>query len=108
MIADVRSRIPVVSGLAFVERARRLPSTFVATLVPEPENRYFRHALAVTSGGEKVGYVAPEVAVRYFGAVAAHGAPVTCPARPGLRSDRETSGVLLFLDFSTLPVAAAE
>jgi hypothetical protein len=108
VMTHVIERIPVVAGVAYIERLRRMPSTFTATLVPEPGNRYFRHALAVMGHGEKVGYVAPEIAVRYYDAVKALGTPVTCPARRGTASDRETSGVELLLDFSALPVAAAE
>jgi len=103
------SRIPVVAGLGYVERVRRLPSTFTSTLVPEPDNRYFRHAIAVVVNGEKVGYVAPEIAGRYYGAVVAHaGAPVTCPARRGSTADHETSGIELLLDFTTLGPEPAE
>jgi hypothetical protein len=63
---SILTRIPVVAGVAYIERVRRLPSTFEATLTAEPDNRYFRHAIVVSGNGEKVGYVAPEVAVRYF------------------------------------------
>jgi hypothetical protein len=107
-MTDVRQRIPVVGGLGYVERVRRLPSTFTATLVPEPDNRYFRHALAVMASGDKVGYVAPEIAVRYYDVVAAHPEPVTCPGRRSAAADHNTSGVELLLDFTGLPVAPAE
>jgi hypothetical protein len=102
---DIMRRVPVVAGAAYTEHVRRLPSSFTATLVPEPGNRYFRHALAVVGNGEKVGYVAPEIAMRYFEPVSAHAEPVTCPARRGTVADHETSGVDLLLDFSALPVA---
>ena len=105
MGTSVTGRIPVVAGLAYIEQVRRQPSTFVATLIAEPENRYFPLAVAVTVGGDKLGYVAPEVARRYFEAIAAAGpSPVTCPARRATVSDHETSGVELLLDFSALPV----
>lgn len=102
---DIQQRIPVVAGVAYIERIRQLPATSVVTLVPEPDNRYFRHALAVLAGGEKLGYVAPEIAVRFYDAVMAHPAPVTCPARRTKGSDHETSGVELLLDFTDLPIA---
>ena len=102
------TRIPVVAGLGYIERVRRLPSTFTATLTREPENRYFRAAIAVVANGEKVGYVAPEIARRYFEPLGATSPPVTCPARRASHSDHETSGVELLLDFSQLPVAAVE
>jgi len=108
MAGSVLHRIPVVAGLAFIDRVRHLPSSFTATLAPESGNRYFRHAIAVFGGAEKVGYVAPEVAVRYFEPLKDHAGVVTCPARRGTRSDHETSGVELLLDFSALPVTAAE
>ena len=100
---SVHSRIPVVAGLAYIERVRRLPSSFTATLAAEPENRYFRHAIAVLVDGDKVGYVAPEVAAGIFDEVKAAAAAVTCPARRASRSDHETSGVEILLDFSSLP-----
>jgi hypothetical protein len=105
---SVLARIPVVAGAAYIERVRRLPSSFEATLTAEPDNRYFRHAIAVSGNGGKVGYVAPEVAIRYFEGIKSRQADVTCPARRATRSDRETSGVELLLDFTALPVPAAE
>jgi hypothetical protein len=107
-MVDIQQRIPVVGGLGYVERVRGLPPAFTATLVPEPANRYFRHALAVMGNGEKVGYVAPEVAARYYDSVRAHPEPVTCPARRAARSDHESSGVELLLDFGALQVGAGE
>lgn len=100
-------RIPTVAGLAYIERVRLLPSSAIVSLHPERENRYFRHAIAVMANGEKVGYVAPEVAVRYYEPVSAYSAVLTCPARRASRSDQETSGVELLLDFSALPVEPA-
>jgi hypothetical protein len=108
MAASVDQRIPVVGGLAYVERLRRLPSAFPVTLVTEPGNRYFRHAIAVLENGEKIGYVAPEVAPHYYDGIHAATAPVTCPARRGTISDHQTSGVELLLDFSGLEIARAE
>ena len=104
----VLQHIPVVGGLAYVERVRQLPATFTATLMAEPDNRYFRHAIAVAASGQKVGYVAPEVARRYYEGVKASPSPIECPARRGAASDRETSGVELLLDFSHLPIAPGE
>jgi hypothetical protein len=98
------SRIPVVAGLGYAERVNGLPSTLAVTLQPEPDNRYFQHAVAVLANGEKVGYVAPEIARRYFEPLRSHEAVVSCPARRATRTDHETSGVELLLDFSNLPV----
>ncbi len=108
MAASVDQRIPVVGGVAYVERLRRLPSAFPVTMVTEPGNRYFRQAIAVLANGEKVGYVAPEVAPHYHDGIQAATAPVTCPARRGTIFDHETSGVELLLDFSGLEVARGE
>jgi hypothetical protein len=94
----------VVGGLAYLEDVRRLPSTVVATLRPEPDNRYFRHAIAVISGGAKVGYVAPEIARRYHASVVAAPDPLTCPGRRATHTDHESSGVELLLDFSGIPL----
>jgi hypothetical protein len=108
MIASVLRHIPVVAGLAYIERVRRLPSSFTATLVPEPDNRYFFHAIAVIASGEKVGYVAPEVARRYFDGIKSSASPVECPGRRAKGSDHETSGVELLLDFSSLSISPDE
>jgi hypothetical protein len=108
MPVSVVHRIPVVAGVAYFERVRRLPSSFTATLVAEPDNRYFRHAIAVIASGEKVGYVAPEIAPRYFAGVKSATTPIECPARRATTSDHETSGVELLLDFSNVPITPAE
>ena len=106
-MVDPLQRIPVVAGLAYIERVRRLPSTATVTLEAERENRYFLHAIAVLASGEKVGYVAPEVARRYYAPIAAHPGPVTCPARRAPHADHESSGVELILDFTNLSVQPA-
>ena len=105
---SVLQRIPVVGGIAYVERLRGLPSTFTAALVPEPDNRYFRQAIAVIASGEKVGYVAPEIARRYYDGVTSAGSAIECPARRAAPEDHETSGVELLLDFSSLAIRPAE
>jgi hypothetical protein len=105
---SILERIPVVAGLAYIERVRRLPGAFTATLVAEPENRYLPFALAVVVAGEKVGYVAPEIARRYYEGVRASAEPPTCPGRRGRPSDHESSGVELLLDFRPLAIAPAE
>jgi hypothetical protein len=99
------TRVPVVAGLAYIERVRRQPSSFEATLVAEPGNRYLPNAIAVMVAGEKLGYVAPEVAGDYAASISGSSTPVTVPARRASRSDHETSGVELLLDFSDLIVS---
>jgi hypothetical protein len=105
MADSLLRRIPMVAGRAYIERVNRLPSPLTVTLKAERENRYFRHAIAVTIDGERLGYVAPEVARRYHAALLAQAAPLTCPARRASAWDHQTSGVELILDFSELPLA---
>ena len=108
MADSILERIPVVGGLGYIERVRQLPGSFTATLQVEPANRYFRHAIAVVVNGEKVGYVAPEVASGYYATVRDSATQVTCPGRRARHSDHETSGVELLLDFSSLDVTPVD
>ena len=103
-MAHILTRIPVVAGVAYIEAVRKLPSSFTATLTPEPHNRYFRHAIVVTVGRDKIGYVAPEVAAGVYEHVKAQ-APMTCPGRRATQIDHESSGVEVLLDFSAIGVA---
>lgn len=99
----VVSRIPLVAALAYIERVRRLPSSLTVALQVEKGNRYFPHAVAVLANGEKVGYLAPEVARGCYEKVAsrpAEAGPLTCAARRASQADHESSGVELLLDFS--------
>jgi hypothetical protein len=105
MPESILQRIPVVAGTAYLERVRRLPSSFTATLQPEPGNQYFREAIAVLVNGEKVGYVAPEIARGCFASVSAATERQTCPGRHASHADHEGSGVELLLDFSSLHLA---
>jgi hypothetical protein len=107
VISNVLSRVPMVGGVAYKEQVSRLPQTFTATLTVEPDNRYFLHAIAVSANGDKIGYVAPEVAASWYEVLKASGAPATCPARRATESDHETSGVEVILDFSGLPQHAS-
>ena len=97
-------RVPVVAGVAYLERVQRLPAWCRVALQPEADNRYFLTAIAVIAKGEKVGYVAPEISRRYYSGIKAHAAAVSCQARRGSRIDHQASGVELLLDFSDLPV----
>jgi hypothetical protein len=108
MADPLLERIPAVAGLAYIERVRRLPSSFTCTLTAEPDNRYLPSAIAVLAQGEKVGYVAPEIARRYYEPIKASSSPVTCLGRRAAPSDHETSGVELLLDFTNLGVAPVE
>jgi hypothetical protein len=90
---------PVVAGLAYIERIQRLPSRFTATLAAEPDNRFNRTAVAVTAGGEKIGYLPPELARHYFETLKGRG-PLDCPARRAPISAREDTGVEVLLDLT--------
>lgn len=107
MARNILARIPVVAGVAYRERLRNLPTSFSVTLAVEPENRYFMHAIVVLANGEKIGYLAPEIAVTYYEAVKDSGTVVTCPARRASPMDHETSGVEVLLDFTALPLTPA-
>ena len=100
MTDSIMRRVPVVGALGYIEHVRTLPASFTATLTAEPENRYFRHAIAVMAGGKKSGYIAPEIAANIYDAVTASAEPLTCPARRASRADHDTSGVELLLDLS--------
>ena len=93
---------PVVAGLAYIERIQQLPSRFTATLVAEPTNRFNRAAVAVHAGGEKIGYLPPELSRHYFDRLK-DGAPVECPARRAPVSEREDTGVEVLLDLTDVP-----
>ena len=102
MSDSILERIPVVGGLAYIERVRRLPGSFTATLHAEPDSRYFPHAIAVVVNGDKVGYVAPEFARGIYERVRASTVSITSPGRRAKHSDHETSGVELLLDFQAI------
>jgi hypothetical protein len=91
-----------VAGPAYVERIRQLPSRFAATLRAEPDNRVNPTAVMVTVKGEKVGYLPPELARRYFPLL--QGGPgVECPGRRAPLAEHEDTGVDLLLDLTGVP-----
>ena len=101
------SHVALVASLAYRERLAGLPQEFEASLVVEPDNRYFRHAVAVQTAAGKIGYIAREGArSRYDAIVAAStGAPPSCRVRrAGI--DRTSQGAIEFyLDLSAFPIA---
>jgi hypothetical protein len=101
---SILERTPVVGGHAYVERVGRLPGSFTATLVAEPDNRYFPHAVAVLVNGEKVGYLAPEISRGCYEAIRASTVTLTCPGRRARHSDHEWSGIEMLLNLA--PIAA--
>ena len=105
-MGDVRSRVPVVAGLAYREQLAQRPSTFEVTLVAEPENRYFPSCDRGDAGRGQARLRCARGGVAVFRVISAAPPPLTCPARRGARSDHETSGIELLLDFSALPEPA--
>jgi len=92
--------LPVVAGLAYIERVQRLPSQFTATLQPEAQNRFNPRAVAVLVNGEKVGYLPPEISRHYW---RADNATAECAGRRAPASAAEDTGVMILLDFSSCP-----
>jgi len=101
-VSDTQTRrLPVVAGLAYIERVRRLPSRFTATLKPEPDNRFNHRAVVVMVNGEKVGYLPPELSHHYFTPGANQS--VECPGRHAPHSALENTGVVLILESAACP-----
>ena len=107
MLMSAASHVAVVGSRAYTERLRALPSEFNATLVPEPDNRYFLHAIAVMGPTGKIGYVAPEGARSRYEAIkaAAAVAPVACSARRAQGHTSPQGAIEIFVDLSAFPVA---
>ena len=108
MEMSAASHVAVVGSRAYAERLKALPSEFDATLVPEPDNRYFLHAIAVHGPSGKVGYVAPEGARSRYEAIksAAATSVVSCRARRAGLPERTSQGAIeIFVDLSAFPIA---
>ena len=96
------THVPVAAGPAYAERIQRLPSKIAVTLKAEPENRFNFAAVAVMAGGEKIGYLPPEISRHYFEPLKA--APgVECPGRRAPLSAHENTGVDILLDLTGVP-----
>lgn len=99
------SHIAVVSSLAYRVEPSSLPEEFDATLVVEPDNRYFTHAIAVHGPKGKIGYVAPEGARSRYDVIKAAAAPPTVRVRRA-GDDRTAQGAIEFyLDLSAFPLS---
>jgi hypothetical protein len=96
------THVPVAAGPAFIERIQRLPSKFAVTLRAEPENRFNLAAVVVTAGGEKVGYLPPEISRHYFGSLK-DVAGVECPGRRAPMSAHDDTGTEILLDLTGVP-----
>jgi hypothetical protein len=95
---------PVAAGPAYLERIQRLPSRFTVLLKAEPGNRFNLVAVAVFAGGDKVGYLPPEISRHYFESLKG-GAGVECPGRHAPLSARENTGIDILLDLTGVPCA---
>ena len=102
---DVLTHIPVAAGPAYFERIQRLPSKFTATLKAEPDNRFNAAAVAVVAGGEKIGYLPPEISRHYFNTL--KDTPgVECPGRRASMASHENTGTDVLLDLTGVPCEA--
>jgi hypothetical protein len=101
-VTDPASHVPVAAGPAYSEQIQRLPSKFTATLKAEPGNRFDFSAVAVHAGGEKIGYLPPEISRHYFAALK-DGPGVECPGRHASVSAHENTGVDVLLDLTAVP-----
>jgi hypothetical protein len=99
------SHIAVVASLGYKVEPASLPDEFDATLVVEPDNRYFTHAIAVHGPKGKMGYVAPEGARSRFDAIRASATPPTAKVRRA-GDDRTAQGAIEFyVDMSAFPLS---
>ena len=96
------THIPVAAGPAYAEQIQRLPSKFTATLIAEPDNRFNRTAVAIHAGGEKIGYLPPELSRHYFDTLKA-GPGAECPGRRAPVSSHENTGTDILLDLTGVP-----
>jgi hypothetical protein len=95
---------PVAAGPAYLERIQRLPSKFTTVLKAEPDNRFNLAAVAVLAGGDKVGYLPPEISRHYF-ELLKDGAGVECPGRRAPLWAHENTGTDILLDLTGVPCA---
>ena len=102
MANDPLSHVPVAAGPAYAEAIQRLPSKFTVTLRAEPGNRFNHAAVAVSSAGEKIGYLPPEISRHYFSALKDSGG-ADCPGRRAPHSAHENTGTDLLLDLTGVP-----
>jgi hypothetical protein len=60
--------------------------------------------VAVIAGGEKIGYLPPDISPRYFVGLK-DGASAECPGRRAPLSAHENTGVDVLLDLTGIPCA---
>lgn len=102
--SPVLTHVPVAAGPAYVEAIQRLPSKFTATLRAEPDNRFNHAAVVVTVGGDKIGYLPPDISRHYFAALK-DSSGVECTGRRAPMSAHENTGTDILLDLSGVPCA---
>ena len=102
MSIDPLTHIPVVAGPAYLERIRQLPSKFTVTLRAESDNRFNHTAVVVQSGGETIGYLPPDIAIRYVETLK-NGGSVEAPGRHAPLAVVEDTGVEVLLDLTAVP-----
>src|SRR5262249_15630186 len=95
------AHVPLAAGPPYLERIQRLPSKFTATLKAEPDNRFNLAAVAVYAGGERIGYLTPDVSRHYFEAL--KGAGADCQGRRAPISAHENTGMEVLLDLTGVP-----
>jgi hypothetical protein len=98
------THVPVAAGPAYAERIQRLQSKITVTLQAEPENRFNFAAVAVLAGGEKIGYLPPEISRHYFEPLKS-GPGVQCPGRRASLAAHDNTGVDILLDLTGVPCA---
>ena len=96
------AHVPLAAGPAYAERIQRLPFKFTATLVAEVDNRFNLAAVAVHAGGEKIGYLPPDISRHYF-ELLKNGSAGECQGRRAPVSAHENTGVEVLLDLTGVP-----
>ncbi len=94
--------VPLAAGPAYADRIQRLPSKFTATLKAEPDNRFSLTAVAVHAGGDKIGYLTPDISPHYFTTLKG-GPGADCAGRRAPVSAHENTGVEVLLDLTGVP-----
>ena len=96
------AQVPLAAGPAYFEIIQRLPSKFTVTLKAEPDNRFNLAAVAAYAGGDKIGYLPPDLTRHYFDTLKS-GQSVECPGRRAPLSAHENTGVDVLLDLTGVP-----
>jgi len=101
-VSDPITHVPLAAGPAYFEQIQRLPSKFTATLKAEPGNRFNLSAVAVHAGGDKIGYLPPDISRHYFDTLK-DGGGAECTGRRAPVSAHENTGTDVLLDLTGVP-----